>query len=303
MASALADLKGLRGVTRLVQGLYRGEVNAQSFLLYGAEGSGKSTCAAVIAAALVCRKLTPEGPCGECQACKAMERCTNADVLVIEPKGPSRLIRNAEITDGDSDDGVIGLRSFLRTGPLSSRHKVIVIEEADRMNSDAANALLKTLEEPPTSVALVLTTRELGRLLPTVVSRCLCVACEIPESVGAEWSDIAQPSLGVEERLNAHAELFNRFRVFAHQLSTRPRVEALVAAEEFRALCTELEKAEDLTARQANAEGLALLSHALVRLGHPQAARATVDAHRRITGNAGPGLTFDAMFARLLNNQ
>ncbi|HMS56572.1 MAG TPA: AAA family ATPase [Fimbriimonadaceae bacterium] len=303
MPATLEDLKGLTAAKRLLKGVWASQAYSHSFLLYGGEGSGKTQLAKLIAGSFLCQHLSKNGPCGACQPCNAMSRGTNTDLLLIEPAGKSQLIKDSAITDGVPEEGTVGLRDFLRTGPLTSSHKVVLIEDADRMNSSAANALLKSLEEPPDRVVMILTTRDIGKVLPTILSRCVAVACEIPQEARSDWSDLAMPSIGTSARFNAHPELFERFRVFAQRLSTRPRAEALVAAEEFRALCGELEKAEDLTARQANAEGLTLLSHALVRNGNPEGARLAVETHRRIVGNGGAGLTFDAMFARLLNNR
>jgi DNA polymerase-3 subunit delta' len=200
----------------------------------------------------------------------------------------------------DKDDAALPLSAFLRTGPLTSRHKVVLIDEADRMNAASANALLKTLEEPPPYGMIILTTREVGRVLPTILSRCVAVACEAPVSESG-WSDMTDPTYGTDLRMDENAELFGSLRVFAHQLLDRPWTEAMVASEEFRGICAEIEKKEGISARHAYGEGLALLGRLLLRAGRLEAAQRAVEAHRRILGNGNASLTCDAFFADIMN--
>jgi DNA polymerase III subunit delta' len=144
---------------------------AHAWLLLGPRGSGKRTAATAIAAALDCR-LEPGIGCGTCSDCARARRHRHPDVHYIVPEGlviPVDVIREAVIPEADRP-------------PFESPYKVFVVEEADRMNDAAQNALLKTLEEPLSDTVFILISDNEEELLDTLRSRCRIVHLEpVPE--------------------------------------------------------------------------------------------------------------------------
>jgi DNA polymerase-3 subunit delta' len=130
---------------------------SHAYLFAGPPGTGKSEAALAFAAGLVCA----EGGCGECNTCRRVLEGVHPDVEVVAPEG--NFIRKEEITE-------INLHAVYR--PYEARAKVYIFLEAESFNAEAANAFLKTLEEPPAHVHFLLVTDRLERLQPTVVSRC-----------------------------------------------------------------------------------------------------------------------------------
>jgi DNA polymerase-3 subunit delta' len=297
----------------VVRRLARERSETHAVLFYGSQGSGKEEMALILAQIWLCRALDEEGGAdGACQVCGAFERGTNPDVLQIRPVGPSALLKIDQFVNSDPQpDDPIPLLEFFRTGPLMSRHKVAIVTDAHRMNSYASNALLKTLEEPLPHAKLILTTDSIGGIRPTILSRCLAVACSTPVRAeleigfpGASATDIllAEGAPGRLQTVLKHPTQYHALADFARNLRSRPRQEALTASEEFRAIAERLGSARDLSARAANAEALSVLAIALARSPDalPGAAQAVIQAHQRILGNASPGVVFDALFARIL---
>jgi DNA polymerase-3 subunit delta' len=136
-----------------------------SLLLVGPEGAGKCTAAVVLAKAFNCARLAGDGePCGgECGPCLRIDRGEHPDVRRLQPEGKGGQLRV---------DAVRELVREIPFRPFEGRRRFFVLDQADRMNESAANALLKSLEEPPPSSTLILVTAHEADLLSTVVSRC-----------------------------------------------------------------------------------------------------------------------------------
>ena len=146
-----------------------------ALLFTGIEGVGKRTAAFVFARALNCARRRGDAtasnaaapaeaasiPCEQCRSCKKINAGSHPDILVVKPE--KALIRIQQIRD---------LTQVLAMKPYEARHRIVVIEAAHCMNPEAANSLLKILEEPPPQTVLMLTAEHLDGLLPTVVSRC-----------------------------------------------------------------------------------------------------------------------------------
>ncbi len=143
----------------------------QALLLVGPGSVGKTTLALDLAAGLLCHAEDPgTRPCGTCRSCRLVDAGAHQDLHRLAPEGPGRQVRI-----GDPDDPEPGsvrhLLHELARLPVEGARRVAVVEGAERLNEDAQNALLKTLEEPPRGATLLLCAAEPERLLPTVRSR------------------------------------------------------------------------------------------------------------------------------------
>jgi DNA polymerase III delta' subunit len=141
-----------------------------ALLLVGETGVGKTTLAADMAAGLQCTADPDARPCGVCRACRLVARGSHPDVHRLGPEGPGRQV--AIGGPGSKVRGVRDLIAELALLPVEGGARVAIIEAAHRMNEDAQNALLKTLEEPAPGVTIILCADAEEPLLPTIRSRC-----------------------------------------------------------------------------------------------------------------------------------
>ena len=131
-------------------------------LITGSPQIGKTTLARTFAQALNCTHLEANGrPCGACRSCRLVSGGNHPDVRLVEPEGAHLKI-----------DQIRALQRQVALSPVEGRWKVYILREMERATAEAANALLKTLEEPPSHAVLILTASEAEALLPTIVSRC-----------------------------------------------------------------------------------------------------------------------------------
>jgi DNA polymerase-3 subunit delta' len=134
-----------------------------ALLLVGPRGSGKDTLAMDLAAGLLCTADDPAvRPCRTCAACRKVDHGNHPDLHRVAPEGAGEQIRLAQVT---------ALVSELALLPMEGRRRVAIVSAAHRMNPDAQNALLKTLEEPVGAATIVLCADDQAPILPTVVSR------------------------------------------------------------------------------------------------------------------------------------
>jgi DNA polymerase-3 subunit delta' len=134
-----------------------------ALLISGPEGTGKTTLGADLAAGLLCVEPVPDSrPCRTCIACRKVDHRTHPDLHIVVPEGAGEQIRLPQVQ---------ALVSELALLPMEGRIRVALILGAHRMNPDAQNALLKTLEEPSGAACIVLCADDVATLLPTVVSR------------------------------------------------------------------------------------------------------------------------------------
>ena len=134
---------------------------AHAYLFCGPRGVGKTTVARILAKAINCENLTPEGEaCNICPSCKAFD--VNSSFNIFELDGASN----------NSVDNIRALTEQIRIPPSQGRYKVYIIDEVHMLSTSAFNAFLKTLEEPPPYVKFILATTEKHKILPTILSRC-----------------------------------------------------------------------------------------------------------------------------------
>lgn len=157
----------------LRRAVQRGRV-AHAYLFVGPEGIGKTLVARTVAQCLFCARIPDKqlDACGECPSCRQVQAGTHPDLLHVECPEGKRELPIALIAGPDENRGREGLLHDLALHPLSASRRIAIIDDADRMNEESANALLKTLEEPPQGTILFLISPSLDALLPTIRSRC-----------------------------------------------------------------------------------------------------------------------------------
>lgn len=147
---------------------------SHAYMFEGAPGLGKTTLARGLAAALLCQSpVAPWDACGQCRSCLLLAHNNHPDYLEL-PREPAelRIGRFVERPGGTETVEHTPLLPFLRLRPVEGGRRVAVVPDAERMRQEAANAFLKTLEEPPGDTVLILTVNARDRLPATVASRC-----------------------------------------------------------------------------------------------------------------------------------
>ena len=154
------DVVGQEHITSILKSEVENGKLSHAYLFCGPRGTGKTTCAKIIAKAANCLSPVNGNPCGKCSACLAIDAGTTTDVVEM---------------DAASNNGVDSIRE-LRDGvvytPAEMKFRVYIIDEVHMLSISAFNALLKTLEEPPEHVVFILATTELHKLPATIISRC-----------------------------------------------------------------------------------------------------------------------------------
>ena len=165
-----------RAIEFLKRVMARGKI-PHAYLFAGISGIGKTTSALALTQAMNCQERMNEEGCGRCQSCRQVRSGNFPDLVFVEPDGQN--IKIEQIRD---------LNRALSFKPISGRYRVSIIRQAEMMTDEAANSLLKTLEEPPKFNILVLNVTEPRALFPTIVSRCQKVLFRpIPVRAIADW--------------------------------------------------------------------------------------------------------------------
>ncbi|MCX7571913.1 DNA polymerase III subunit gamma/tau [Tumebacillus sp. DT12] len=154
------DIAGQEHVTRTLQNALRQHRFAHAYLFNGPRGTGKTSAARVLAKAINCENGPAEEPCNECPACIGITKGTIMDVMEIDAASNRGV------------DEIRDLRDKVKFAPTEVRSKVYIIDEVHMLTTEAFNALLKTLEEPPSHVMFILATTEPHKLPATIISRC-----------------------------------------------------------------------------------------------------------------------------------
>lgn len=157
---SFADVKGQEHIVTTLQNQIRANRIGHAYLFTGTRGTGKTTVAKILAKTVNCENPTEDGPCGECRICKAIASGSSMNVIEI---------------DAASNNGVDNIREIVEEvsySPAEGKYKVYIIDEVHMLSIGAFNALLKTLEEPPSYVIFILATTEVHKLPITILSRC-----------------------------------------------------------------------------------------------------------------------------------
>ncbi len=131
-----------------------------AYLFCGTRGTGKTTIAKILARTVNCENPTENGPCNECESCRAILAGRSANVIEIDA------------ASNNGVDNIRGIREEVAYHPTQGRYKVYIIDEVHMLSTGAFNALLKTLEEPPEYVIFILATTEVSKIPVTILSRC-----------------------------------------------------------------------------------------------------------------------------------
>ncbi len=182
---SLKEIIGQEPAIRLLtQALYSRRLH-HAYLFTGQEGVGKETTAKAIVYHLFCN-ISQDEPCGSCPNCQKLDKGLHPDLLLVEPE--KREIKIGQIR---------ALERELHFRPINAEYRVVVIKSAEKLNPEAGNALLKSLEEPPPYVLFFLLAENASRLLPTIVSRCQVVRFRpLPKAV---IKDYLIKRLGLDE--------------------------------------------------------------------------------------------------------
>lgn len=154
------DVKGQEHIVTTLRNQIKANRIGHAYLFTGTRGTGKTTVAKIFAKTVNCENPTENGPCGECRTCRAIAAGASMNVIEI---------------DAASNNGVDNIREIVDEvsySPAEGKYKVYIIDEVHMLSIGAFNALLKTLEEPPSYVIFILATTEVHKLPITILSRC-----------------------------------------------------------------------------------------------------------------------------------
>ena len=158
--AAFSDVIGQSHITRTLQRQVAEHRTSHAYLFTGSRGTGKTTCAKILARAVNCENPQDGNPCGTCAACVALEEGNSLDVLELDA------------ASNNGVDQVRALRDEAVYPPANVRKRVYIVDEVHMLSTSAFNALLKILEEPPEHLMFILATTELHKVPATILSRC-----------------------------------------------------------------------------------------------------------------------------------
>lgn len=303
------DLLGLRRAKATLRKVTDLESGVQSVLLYGSDSIGKSTLARFLTRFWLANDPTAGAVDA---AAESFDRGTNPDFLRIAPSGLSALIKVSQIVpgSGSEEEKILSMTEFLQYLPLRSRNKVVLIEDAHRMNDQSSNALLKPLEEPRPYARIILTTSSIASIKPTILSRCLAIGCDMPTdaelaaafpNVPSEIVQMSEGAPGKISRFLKNVDLYLQLAKFLDGLIGARPSDALRLSEQFRHVCEGVGEAENLSARVVQAHILAVSATYLARSDRFPAAwvHRFIEAHRLVLQNGSATIIFDTLFTSL----
>lgn len=187
------DVKGQDHIVTTLKNQMKADRIGHAYLFCGTRGTGKTTIAKILAKAVNCEHPVDGSPCNECEACQAISSGTSMNVIEI---------------DAASNNGVDNIREIreeVAYRPAKGRYKVYIIDEVHMLSTGAFNALLKTLEEPPSYVIFILATTEVHKIPITILSRCQrydfrritvdTIAARLTELMDKEGTDVEDKAI------------------------------------------------------------------------------------------------------------
>lgn len=222
------DILGHEQIISHLQNAITMDKVSHAYIINGPDKSGKRMLAEAFAAALQCEKGDGEA-CGECHSCRQAEGRNQPDIIYVSHEKPNTI---------SVDDIRTQVNHDIVIKPYSSKYKIYIIDEAEKMNVQAQNALLKTIEEPPAYAVLLLLSTNADTFLPTILSRCVTLNiravpdekikkflmsnCQIPDYQADVCVAFAQGNVGKAIQL-ASSEDFNELKAAMLQLVKRVR--------------------------------------------------------------------------------
>ena len=194
------DVQGQTGITDILKYEVANSKLSHAYLFCGSRGTGKTSCAKILAKAVNCLNPKDGNPCNKCRACRSIDVGIATDVIEM---------------DAASNNGINDVRDMqdeIAFTPADLKYRVYIIDEVHMMSTQAFNALLKTLEEPPEYVIFILATTEYNKLPTTIVSRCQrfdfkriagdCITARLLHIAKEEGADITEDAARIIARIS-----------------------------------------------------------------------------------------------------
>ena len=195
------DVYGQEHITSILKYETQNDRFSHAYLFCGSRGTGKTTCAKILAKAVNCESPVNGSPCNKCASCRAIDSEMTTDVLEMDA------------ASNNGVDNIRDIRDEVVYLPTMLKYKVYIVDEVHMLSGSAFNALLKTLEEPPSHVIFILATTELHKLPATIISRCQRFDFRrIYTSILVERLELIAKSEGIEyetDALRAIAKMAN----------------------------------------------------------------------------------------------
>lgn len=189
------EIKGQDHVTKLLKNAVKSSQISQAYLFVGSRGTGKTSTARILAKAVNCKKPKTDGnPCNKCEYCTSISSGRFLDLIEIDAASNRGI------------DQIRELKEKIEFSPSEGKFKVYIIDEVHMLTTEAFNALLKTLEEPPEHVIFILATTDVHKLPPTILSR--CQRYDFRLGTNEEIRDLVK-DITKKEKINIHEDALN----------------------------------------------------------------------------------------------